>query len=274
MKGWILAFIFLATIVGLQLRYDAAASNFKQETARVALEAADPLIPTVPVLRFLSLGNPSLVADILWLQSIQYFGSGNPYGDYPALGPMLDTVTQLDPKFSYPYQFGMIILPYMNNTPMALELGERAQNNFNDGLLTFYLASDYHINAKDYRKAAFYYEKASTQPNAPTAAKQLAGVSLASLSGSLNDRLAALNFWKTVFETSTNEDEKDRAAGWYQHMQVVYSVEKAAQTFHEQTGRFPNSQDELVKAKLLPSVLSSPIGRTLTLSPETGIVSF
>jgi tetratricopeptide (TPR) repeat protein len=272
---WILTIAALAGIAGLQTLSDHVSAPFRAEIKRSAATYSEPLVPATPILRLLSFGNPSMVADILWLQTIQYFGSGNPYQNYPSLGKLLDTITTLDPKFEYPYQFGMIVLPYMDQTDSAIMLGERAQKEIpNNGLLTYYLATDYHLGLKDYRKASEYYQKASTQPGAPSAAARLAGVTLAELSDTLSDRLVALEFWKTVYEQATDPDEKERAEAWFRHMEIVYVLEKAALEYKSQSGSFPSSQDQLVKAKLIPRSFKSPINRMLELDPETGRVSF
>jgi tetratricopeptide (TPR) repeat protein len=205
---------------------------------------------------------------------VQYFGQGNPYGKYPSLGKIVDTITTLDPKFEYPYEFGMIVLPFMDQTDVAAKIGERAQQAIpGNGLLSFYLAGVYHINVKDYKKAADLYAKSAAE-GGPGAAKELAGVALASVNGTLSDRQAALAFWKTVFDNAKDDAERDRAANWYGHMQLVYALELAAEQFHKDKGHYPASLEELRDAKYIPGIPQSPIGRRLDLDPATGKIDF
>lgn len=265
----------LALLASSQFVYDSTTKEYRQEIKKSAVTFSEPLIPGLSALKLLSLGNPSALADILWLQTIQYFGSGNPYGTYATLGPLLNTITKLDPKFEYAYEFGLVVLPFMKQADMAITLGERAQIELpGNGLLSYYLATDYHLNKKDYRKAAFYYEKAANEPGSPTAAKRLAGISLAQLSDTLADRIVAMEFWKTVYEKASDPVEKERAALWFAHMQLVLELEQKAQEYQKTTGRFPASQEELIAAKLLPEVQKSPIRRLLTFDQTTGRLSF
>lgn len=272
---WILVILAFASIGSLQSLYDTSSKGYQDDARKAAQTLDEPLVPPLGILNVLSLGNPSVVADILWLQSIQYFGGGNPYGGYPALGPLMNTITQLDPKDEYPYEFGLIVLPYMNQLDSALTLGQRGTKELpNNGLISFYLASDYLLNAKDYKKAAEYYDRASKLPDGPSASKRLAAVALSQVDTNLSDRLAAEAFWKTVYENATDESSREQAKNWYMHMQMVYQIEKAASDFKASTGRYPNNQEELVKAKLLPSVLVSPAHRRFDLDPKTGKVRF
>ena len=172
----------------------------------------------------------------------QYFGGGTPYGTFAALPKLLDTITQLDPQFEYPYEFALTVLPFTGGTSTAVTLGERAQTALpGNGLLTFYLASVYQINLKDYAASARLYQKAATEAGSPTAAQQLAGVSLARINNTLDDRLVALTFWKAAFDNAKNDDDRKRAKDWYEHLSIVYSLEQKIAEYKKQYGSFPRS---------------------------------
>lgn len=276
LRNLILTLLGLAAIAGSQVAYDHSALGYKAIQKVRVTTFPDPLVPTEPALELLSLGDRPLVADILWLSTIQYFGSGNPYGKYAALAPMMDRVTRLDPKFEYPVEFSLIVLPYMDGTQTALQIGERAQANIpNDGLLTYYLASVYHLDAKDYKKAAFYYEKASHQPGAPAASKDLAGVALARVDDTLSDRLVALTFWQTVYANAKNADDQARAKGWIVEIQALYDIEKAASAYHDQHGAYPPDIKTLQNAGLLGELPPPRVDfEGYTLDPTTGKASY
>lgn len=272
---WFLSLLTLASLVSVQAVYDQAGSAFKKDRQHAILQAREPLVPSASTLGALSLGFKSAVADYLWIQTIQYFGGGSAYGQYPALGGMLDTITKLDPKFEYPSEFALVALPFMNGTQKAIEIGERAQINIpGNGLLTYYLASVYHINLKNYKKAGELYEKASKEPGAPSAASQLAGVAFAKVSDSLSDRVVAISFWQTVYEHATSDSEKERAKNWFTHMQIVYSLELAAQQYKNDHGQYPASLDAMVQEHYLSQIPTSPINRIFDYDAKTGKVSF
>jgi tetratricopeptide (TPR) repeat protein len=271
---WFLSFLTLASLIALQAGYDQRANSFTQTTRTAILKNDQPLLPSVPTLRLLSLNNEPLLADVLWLQTIQYFGSGSPYGMYPALGPMTDTITQLDPQFSYPYEFGMLVLPFMGRAEQAEKLGLRAQQYLpNNGLLTYYLATVYQLNIRDYKKAAQYYALASTQPGSPAAASQLAAVAQSQVHNSLEDREAAKIFWRTAIVNARNDDERIRASRWLAHIEIVQSLEIAAQQYKNQQGHFPGSLQDLVDTHFISAIPQSPIHRKLILQSD-GTINF
>ena len=270
-----ISLLLLGCVIGAQQGYDLSSRGFKAAQQAKAVSFAEPLVPSTQALRFLSLGDNQLAADLLWIDTIQYFGAGNPYGKYAALGPMLDRITALDPQFEYPYEFGLVVLPYMDQSRTAVTLGLRAQDALpNNGLLTYYLATVYHLDLKDYKNAATYYQKASKEPGSPPAAVTLAGVSLSHLSDSLEDRVVALAYWQTVYDNAKSDDERTRAKAWYDNTNNAYALEKAAASFKDNRGRYPQNFQELIDAKLIPSVPDSPIGLSYVLDPATGRVSF
>jgi tetratricopeptide (TPR) repeat protein len=272
---WLLCFLVAGSLSSVQALSDRTSAATKVALREEILKNEKPLLPSVKALKLLSFGSEPVVADLVWLQTIQYFGVGSPYQNYAALGPMVDTVTQLDPKFAYPYQFGLVALPFMKQVETAEKLGLRARENLpNDGLLTFYLASVYHLNLKDYRKASEYYELAASLPGTPSAATQLAGVTKARVNDSLSDRQAAIVFWEAVIQNAKTDEERERAVAWWKHMQVVYSLELTAEQFKNREGRYPESFDEMIAKGYLGRVPESPIERVYTLESGTGKVGF
>jgi tetratricopeptide (TPR) repeat protein len=272
---WLLTLLTMGSIAASQAMWDNASAGYHADVKLAAVKLAEPALPSLNTLKALSLNQGPVIADLLWLQTIQYFGQGNPYGKYPSLGSILNTITQLDPKFEYPYEFGMIVLPFMDQTPAAVNLGERAQTAIpNNGLLTFYLASVYHLNVKDFKRAGDLYSKASTQPGAPGAAQELAGVAYAAKSDSLGDRQVALAFWKAAFDNAKDDGGRDIAARWYAHMQIVYSLEVAAQSYKAAQGSYPQNIQDLKDAGYISVYPVSPINRLLILNPETGRIDF
>lgn len=272
---WVLVLLSIASLAAIQALYDQGSSSFRKDVLRAILRNEQPLIPSVQALKFISLGDKPLMADILWLANIQIFGAGNPYGRYPAMGPMLNSITQLDPKFEYPYEFAQVVLPFENGTDSAITIGERQQKELpGNGLLTYYLASTYLLNKKDYQKAAFYFKKAADEPGSPTAARVLAGTALDKINGTLDDRLIAIDYWKNVYDTARTDAEKERAGNWFIHMQMVYQLESIALDFKSQHGRFPNNLQEMVDLKLIPGIPQPPTGRILVLDNKTGQINY
>jgi tetratricopeptide (TPR) repeat protein len=275
LSNTLLVFVLLGGIATLQARYDTSSNNLHIAEVKATLSNYEPLIPSTNALRILSLGRPEVASDLLWLSAIQYFGSVRQFVDYKSLAPLMDRVTELDPKFEYPYEMSLIVLPYMNASDTAVKLGLRAQENIpNNGLLTYYLATVYHINLHNYRTAAKYYQLAAEQPDAPAAAKQLAGVALSSVDSTIDDRKVAMEFWYTVYQNAKNPIDKDRAEKWFNQLSITYNLEQAAQSFHDKNDRYPDSVQELKDSGAISEIPSSPIGRAFVIDPKTGKVSF
>ena len=272
---WTISLLTVGSLISLQAGFDHSVQAFNHATERAVYYQDKPLIPSAKILSLLSINNQPAVADLLWLQTIQYFGGGSAYGDFPSLGKMVETVTQLDPKFSYPYEFGLVALPFMKQVDTAERLGLQAQKEIpGNGLLTYYLASLYHLNLKDYKKAADLYALAATQVGAPQGSRLLAAIAANQVTDSPDDRKSAIAFWETVIQNAHTDEEHDRAVAWWKQMQIVYSLEITAQQFKNTEGRFPATLQELVDKGYRDSIPDSPVNRVLTIDPTTGRVNF
>lgn len=93
------------------------------------IERPDPLgrrllyLPTYKMLKLMSLGNEGLMADVLYVWSIQYYSQFQPLEKFLYLEKVFDLITDLDPLYFDAYRVGAMI--------MTLELsqspGERAR---------------------------------------------------------------------------------------------------------------------------------------------------
>lgn len=271
---WCAVILVAGSVASTQALADQAAQETNQATRIAILNHGEPLLPSTATLRLLSFGNEPLLADLLWLQTIQYFGGGAPTGSYPTLGKMVEQIVELDPKFAYPYEFGMVVLPFLNQAETAERIGVRARQELPDnGLLTFYLATVYHLNILDYKKAAELYELAATQPGAPPAAQRLAEVARAQVEESVTNREAAKIFWRTAAQQARNDQEYEWAIRWLTHMEIVDSLEIAARQFKNQHGHFPDSLEALRDNGTISTVPVSPLNRKLVLEAD-GTISF
>jgi tetratricopeptide (TPR) repeat protein len=273
-------FLILGLAAQTQASYAVKTDTFRKEARKTLFNSGEPLLPRAEILHALSLGHPETVADLIWLQTIQYFGGGKPTGKYPSLPVSINRTTALDPRFAYPYEFGMIVMPYMDDkaagetafTEQALALGHKAREYIpHDGWLRYHLASIYMLNRKDYVAAAQYYKEAAEIPGSPGAAKILAGSALSKISGTSEERLAAIQYWTDIKERNADaKDVADLADRWIEHLNIVYTTEKAAATYKERTGRSPATTQELVDVKLLnelPTTSFRPNG--LEFIPDT-----
>jgi hypothetical protein len=272
MSAWVMVISALAGIALTQAALDRVEAPLKQARRQAVLKLQEPRVPSTAALKFLSLGQQQLVANLLWLQMIQYFGTGNPYGKYPSMGALLDRITELDPKNDYPYEFAMVVLPYQDQVDTALAIGERAQRELpNTGLLTFLHATNYHLNKKDYRTASRLYEQAAQEtgePKAPAASLNLAAVTRSQVDEQPSDRLAAIIFWQEASKSARDRNEGERYLRWADHMAMVYLMEEAAEGFKTNNGHYPADLTELMNSAELRVAVENPQHRELFALPR------
>jgi len=178
---------------------------------RVSLEEHPWLLPPTGVFRVASLGYRNVAADILWLATIQYFGTHlQSDGRYPELRRLLDTVVALDPHFVEAYTLGGLILMYFARDVQAgIDLLERgAQNNPDRWEIPYDLARTYYLDLKDYPKALHWFEVADKLPGRPTHVPRF----IARLYAATGERETALELWRAVAESATNEWIRQLAA--------------------------------------------------------------
>lgn len=67
--------------------------------------------PSGRLLEFVSVGHPTLLADLAWLSAIQYYGKHHT-GDrnYPLAEHLFDVTTRIDPRFRSAYIFGGLVM--------------------------------------------------------------------------------------------------------------------------------------------------------------------
>ncbi len=146
------------------------------EESRPVRPPDQPLyLPNGNFIKVVSLGYDAVMADFLWLYSIQYaiqefWGKKK----YRWLHHIFNLITDLDPQFETAYVMGAIFLGMMQTRPdLAIDLLDKGAKANPDSWIypseaSFYAA----LHLKDRRKAMAYLEEASTKPGFPVALKQ------------------------------------------------------------------------------------------------------
>jgi tetratricopeptide (TPR) repeat protein len=127
------------------------------------------IVPSARTLRWLSLGHPTLAANLLWLRTIQYIGDprANERG-WDKMYPLVDTVTDLDPGHGYAYQVAGTLLTSYGQVAESNAILEKGVKAVPDRYILPFLRS---FNAfyydGDWTTAGRYAEKAARAKNAP-----------------------------------------------------------------------------------------------------------
>jgi hypothetical protein len=233
-------------------------------------------LPDGRALRAAAFGNRLLLADVYWLEAVQYTGETllAKVPRWEALYPLLELVTDLDPRYGYAYQVGG-----SNLAGLAHRYGE-ADRLLQKGMkalparwsLPLVYASNKFIYEQQYAEAAEYARRAAEVGKRPHLA--LLAANLSALADTDEEYRAALAFLDQMLADADTEQLREELRERRVKIltyQVLSRVEKAIAAFREARGRLPARLSELVPGHL-DAVPADPSGGQLRYDPATGEV--
>jgi tetratricopeptide (TPR) repeat protein len=253
------------------------AAHVMAESAGAAKNAGDDpdrlmYLPEGRILRMASLGHRRMLADLVWLRTIQYYGEQKLSGrNYDEAERLFQVIYDLDGSFHGATRFGALILSQdANNPDAALRLLRRAQADHPSAWeYVFDEAFVLQTILRDYESAAHAYRRASTMPGAPEVAARLAGLSFARL----GDRVAAREVWWSILSEADNDLMKQVAERNLMNLDLEDMQDRltaAARRYREDTGRLPADWRELAQAGLAEVPATDPFGGAYFLDGGTG----
>ena len=236
-------------------------------------------IPSGKVLRTISLGHNGLLADLYWTRVVQYFGLRlhEHRTDFPLLAPLLDITVTLDPHLLVAYRFGAVFLsaspPYGAAEPeKAIALLQRGiQANPEEWRLWHELGFIYYWDLKDYRAASAAYREGSKYPAADPWMKVMAAV----IEEKGGNRDTSRFLWTEIHNSAEDELIRKNAQMHLETLRTlddVEELEKRAAAFHERTGRWPQSFQEMIAEGLLQGTPLDPQHYPYQLQPDGKIL--
>jgi tetratricopeptide (TPR) repeat protein len=263
----VLLVMFMAT-AGLALR--------QVDNLRTGASLEEVLYISSPkVLKRLSLGYQSLLADVYWTRAVQYFGSKHVDGArrYDLLAPLLEITTDLDPNLVVAYQFGSNFLA--SKPPAGAGMPERAvqliergiRANPNEWRLYYELGFVYYWELRDYKKSAEAFERGSERPNAHPFLKILA----ANMAQHAGDSNMARMLWVTTYESTTDPQIKKNASDHLRALQVdaeIDALQRLVTKYRETRGHVPANFMELIGAGMLRGIPADPTGKAYKLTSD------
>jgi tetratricopeptide (TPR) repeat protein len=248
------------------------------EDASPASGGTSPLLylPSGRFLKVASLGFDPILADVLYLWSIQYYGDERNDDRFGHLNHIFkDLITELDPHYLDAYLTGALIMSAEARRPeMALALLDKGiEANPAAWILSFDAGFLCYQELKDYARARSYFEKALLAPDVHPAVRRFA----AAMSSRTGDMRLSLEEWAAIHETATDEYVRRVAWNHVHDLSVridLEDLEGAIASFHSRAGRPPRRLDELPRAGLLPSVPLDPEERPYDYDPRTGRVEY
>lgn len=239
----------------------AAALNFRLAAQMQSRPFDVAHVPTGSFMRLASLGQRGLVSDLYWLETVQYVGDMKADArGYDKLYPLVDLVTDLDPRHGYAYQTGGIVLSAANRLDESDRILEKGmEKGPRWWSFPFYVAFNHFFYRGDYATAARYAEIAARTPGASPNISHLA-VSLASKSGTPDQAVALIEeLRRTVRDeaSAARLDEQLKLAILERDAQLL---EKAAGRFRDERGRDIESLLDLVQAGVVAAIPPDPFG--------------
>lgn len=232
-------------------------------------------VPPSRVVRLASLGQRLLAADLYWLATVQYIGEKE--GPASARGwerlyPLLDLVTDLDPRHGYAYQTGGIVLSTvgrLEESDAILEKGVAQGPPY--WTFGYYLAFNAWFYRGDYQAGARWAEVAARTPGASPNISHLA-LSLASKSGSPEQAITLIEELRATVKDEAIAARLDEQLKLAVLERDAQAIERAVEAYRARTGLPVTHLAQLVVAGLLPSLPADPFGGEYRLDPADGRV--
>jgi tetratricopeptide (TPR) repeat protein len=234
-------------------------------------------LPSGKYLKAMSLGFPEVMADAIYIWSIQYYSNYDTADRFTFLEHIYSgVITELDPHYMDPYLIGSLIMSSeAGDNEMALRLLDKGMAaNPREWILPFEAGFTCFNLLKDYPRAAAYFEKAIAIPDAPGVVRRIH----AEMLNKAGDKRASLAYWTEVHEKA--EDAYVEDISW-RHVHDL-RIEIDTETLHaaleawkdspQGEGRYPRSLSDLQRAGLIAAVPLDPDGAPYAYDPATGSV--
>ncbi len=249
----------------------AAATTFA--ASRLHVEQDRPYdvdaVPRAGPLAFLFLGNRTLAADVNWLRAVQYVGEarGNERG-WDKLFPLVDAVTDLDPKHGYAYQVAGAILSSVGRIDESNRILEKGTGAVPDRyILPYHRAFNAFYYQGDWKEAGRWAEVAARTPGAPAHVRQ--NVLAYYVKGKRAD--AAVAFLEQALTEAKDPDTRKALESQLKQARLELDASKLEDAIQEWRARYlagPLDLGQLVSEGLIPSVPPDPYGGDLYLDDE------
>jgi len=250
---------------------------------RIALRHRDPgssfsqmlYLPSGKYLRPATFGYHLLVADFVYLWSIQYYGDPGFHPRMEYLQHTYDLITELDPNFIDAYQTGALFMFYEGRNPQAglrlLDTG--LQRNPSKWILPADAGFYCMMNLRNRDLSARYFEKAAAIPGAPSLAKRMA----AGMHFRMGDKRLAYQLWEEVYRTVEDPSIRQTAFQHVHDLKVLIDLEdlrEAIRKYQNRFGREPLHLNQLVSSGILKAIPVDPDENLYEYDRQTGTVKY
>ena len=270
MKRKLMALLFVLFMVGvgfLQYSYDSHRGYFSQREVFVTL-------PTGKTLSILSFGFQNLVADMLFIWSIQFYSTQYLTNTSDYIEHVFNTITDLTPQYKEPYIVGSWIMALeVGDVKMAMRLLQKGSRNMVDEWIFDYECGFYaYKNLRDYALAEKYFSRAASRPGAPAhiIRKQAHMVYMK------DDLQYAYHLWMDIYKKAKDRLELTVARNHLHQIKFEMdkkNLEQLIASFKQKYKRFPSSLAELKKSGLVKEIPRDFYGGDYIYYPDKGTIT-
>lgn len=231
-------------------------------------------LPEAKYVRLVTLGFDGFLSDILWFNTVNYFGKQYlGQKDYQWLFHMCTLVTRLDPNALHVYEFCGSLLSWIAKQPDRSNriLSEAIEHHPLNWRFYYLRGFNYWYFMENLERAKEDLLRASRVPGAPTFLASLAS----RLVAATENPHTAINFLKDLIDNA-EDPTVQKALG--EKLKLAYvsrdteRLERLAAEYRERSGKPAASLDDLVAAGVLKFIPSDPFGDQYRLDPATGHV--
>lgn len=237
----VLPIFFLVLSVLAQIRTDrivAANLDLHEPVHRFILPAS--------VVKYGAFGFQNVLADYYWVTAIQDLNKWDRRDEY--YPEYFRIMNALDPKFMYPYFFGILTVPSRQN-PESLswisEISALGMEVFPENWeIPFYTGMQYHTIGRSNEDAVRYLEIAAKKPSRPEVVETTYALFLFR---SATDRERSRALFTAIIKTTDNAETKKIAEDRIALLDFIEMVDNASISYKGRHGYYPDSLETLAE---------------------------
>jgi hypothetical protein len=240
-------------------------------------------LPPPKYAKLVSLGYQNIVADYLYLWSVQFFSEKLEVQRFKVIDEVFDFVTELDPKYIESYRIGALIMikdvfgrqrnPQGLNMAMTL-LDKGIRNNPGNWILPFEAAQYAHFDIKDPHSANKYYKMTLASAELPKFYRNRIVTAIGDTMEGFN-RNQAISYWYNLWQNASDEIVRNIAFSHFYDLKLDLDIEfikRAIKNYKVKYKRLPVQLSDLVRGKIVPALPYDPYGLPYLYDSATGDV--
>ena len=231
-------------------------------------------LPPGDLVRSVSVGQATTVADLYFLKLVQYVGTpAAERAGWPQLLELAELITDVDPRFGYAYEVSGILLIGKHRFDEALQILEKGMERVPDRWqLPFFAAYVRWYELEQPERGAELLLRASRLPGRPAYVTELAA-RLYAHSGRVEAGLAHIEAMLRGEPAEPMRSELERRRTELLVELDLQRLEAAIAAFEGRFGRRPWGLEDLVKAGLIRAEPRAPDGSSYEYDAATGAVT-